>query len=206
LIPEFPSAQLHREPFTYGIVQRALKNEDSEALLKWLETDAPWQLRIASFYEQYEFSILDAELPNSLNLLFSFKSIAALRQNIEKTFETELDDKVDITVHKLVRGQRIRIHNDYIPGQETHRLLIQLNRGWSDSNGGALIFFNSQNADDIHRIFRPLHNTGVLFEISPKSLHAVSPIEGGERYTLVFSFYNNKRAICEKLPSSSGVA
>lgn len=187
-------------------MSRALREKDSDALLEWLETDAPWRLRKASFYEQFEFSIVDADLPEHLDALFSPESITALKHNVEQAFDAHLDDKIDITVHKLVSGQRIRIHNDFIPGQETHRVLVQLNRGWSDSNGGALIFFNSQNASDIHRIFRPLHNTGVLFEISPRSLHAVTPINSGERFTLVFSFYKNRGVACENLPSTSGVA
>jgi Rps23 Pro-64 3,4-dihydroxylase Tpa1-like proline 4-hydroxylase len=89
----------------------------------------------------------------------------------------------------LVAGQRIRIHNDYIPDQESHRVLVQLNRGWTDDMGGALIFFNSHDPTDMHRAFRPSHNSCVGFEISPKSLHAVSTIHSGERFTLVFSFY-----------------
>ncbi|MCV2371358.1 cyclophane-containing peptide 2OG-Fe(II) oxygenase YhhC [Roseateles oligotrophus] len=206
MIPDFDKSKLQRQPFTYGVVPSALRNEDSLALLEWLEADAPWQLRVASFYEQFEFSILDAELPGHLQSLFCSESLAALKNCIENVFDADLDDRIDITVHKLVRGQRIRIHNDYIPGRETHRLLIQLNRGWQDSNGGALIFFNSQRADDIHRIFRPLHNTGVLFEISQNSLHAVSPIMDGERYTLVLSFYKNGHAECENPPSTSSAA
>ena len=90
---------------------------------------------------------------------------------------------------RQVLGQRIRIHNDYIPGAETHRVLVQLNNGWADDNGGLLVFFNSDDPADIHRAFRPLHNSCVAFAISPSSYHAVSTIHGGERYTLVYSFY-----------------
>jgi Rps23 Pro-64 3,4-dihydroxylase Tpa1-like proline 4-hydroxylase len=96
-------------------------------------------------------------------------------------------------VHKLAPGQRIRIHNDYIAGQESHRVLVQLNRGWTDDNGGVLLFFGSEDAGDIRKAFRPLHDSCVAFEISQQSHHAVTPVARGERYTLVYSFYRNEQ-------------
>ena len=110
---------------------------------------------------------------------------------VQDAFEVVLSDRIDVTAHKLLPGQRIRLHNDYIPGAETHRVLVQLNRGWEDENGGLLMFFNSSDPADIHRILRPSHNSCVAFEISPDSNHAVTTIHGGERFTLVYSFYKS---------------
>ena len=177
------------EPFKFFLAPQALTVELSTLFLEWLESKAPWQLVEASFYEQYEFSLMDVTLPNELRDAFSATNIADLRDLIAAAFEVHLDESFDATVHKLVPGQRIRIHNDYIPGRETHRVLIQLNRGWRDDNGGALMFFNSPNPADVARVFRPVHNSCVAFEISPVSLHAVSTIHSGHRFTLVFSFY-----------------
>lgn len=176
-------------PFKFFLAPQALTAEFSTLFLGWLESKAPWQLVEASFYEQYEFSLLDVTLPNELQDAFSATYIAELRSLIETAFDVHLDKPFDATVHKLVPGQRIRIHNDYIPGRETHRVLIQLNRGWNDDNGGALMFFNSPDPADVARVFRPVHNSCVTFEISPLSLHAVSTIHSGHRFTLVFSFY-----------------
>lgn len=158
-------------------------------MLTWLEEDAPWRLRVADFYEQYEFSFNDVILPDPLADAFSSSAMQDLRQHMELLFGVDLSTRIDITAHRLSHGQRIRIHNDFIPGEESHRLLIQLNRGWKDANGGLLVFFNSSNPSDVHRVLRPLHNTGVVFEISQSSLHAVTPIHAGDRYTLVFSFF-----------------
>ena len=104
-----------------------------------------------------------------------------------------MSERIDITAHQLVPGQRIRLHNDFIPGYETHRLLIQLNQGWDVANGGLLMFFNSADPADIHKIFLPLHNSAVVFAISASSYHAVTPLSGGERFTLVYSFYEKPR-------------
>lgn len=183
------TASLECHPFEHCSVPCALGEVESEAVLAWLETSAPWRLKVASFYEQYEFSLLDCELPRAIDALLGGPIVEAVRSKVEAIFGTRLGDRYDVTAHKLVRGQRIRIHNDYIPGQETHRVLVQLNRGWVDENGGILMLFASDDAADLVKAFRPQHDTGFAFAISPTSHHAVTPIVSGDRYTLVFSFY-----------------
>jgi Rps23 Pro-64 3,4-dihydroxylase Tpa1-like proline 4-hydroxylase len=182
-------SSLRTFPFPHVCVQEAFDHNISLAVLEWLEKDAPWRLKIADFYEQYEFSFADVNLPENIKPIFSLTSLESLRKKIQKIFETKLSNQIDITAHKLVEGQRIRIHNDFIPNRETHRVLIQLNRGWAEENGGVLMIFRSRQAIDLHSVFIPAHNTSVAFEISPTSFHAVSPISSGDRYTLVFSFY-----------------
>lgn len=182
--------KLQQKPFRYSVIPSALEPGAASTLLDWFEKDAPWKLRIAEFYEQYEFVLTSEVLPLHLRGLFSTAKISSLRMNVEQLFGVRLADRIDITAHRLIKGQRIRMHNDYIPGQETQRLVIQLNRGWVDENGGALILFNSREPSDVHRILRPVHNSGLLFEITSNSLHAVTPIKGGERFTLVMSFFS----------------
>lgn len=176
-------------PFEHFALSGALGEQESEAVLTWLETSAPWRLKVTSFYEQYEFSLLDCELPPVINELVGSNIVQKVRSKVEAVFKARLDDRCDVTAHKLVRGQRIRIHNDYIPGQETHRVLVQLNRGWLDENGGILMLFGSDDAADLAKAFRPRHDSSFAFAIGPTSHHAVTPIMSGDRYTLVFSFY-----------------
>lgn len=183
------STEVFALPFPYFVSPQALSLELSFELLNWLEKDAPWKLVETDFYEQYEFSFFDVQLPIELAFLTSPEYLVQVRNRVERLFSVKLDARIDFTAHKLIPGQRIRIHNDYIPGCETHRLLIQLNRGWDDENGGMLMFFNSQNPSDIHKIFRPSHNSSVGFAISLDSHHAVSTIHKSERYTIIFSFY-----------------
>ena len=47
-----------------------------------------------------------------------------------------LSERVDVTAHKLVAGQTIRIHNDYLPEGESHRLLLQLTEAGNPNTGG----------------------------------------------------------------------
>ena len=184
-----PVNQLQLKPFRYSVIPRALESGVGKALLDWFETDAPWSLRIAEFYEQHEFTVSSEVLPAHLRELFSSAALDSLREYVAKLFDVQLAERIDITAHRLSKGQRIRVHNDYLPGHESHRLLIQLNRGWSDENGGALMLFSGGDSTDVHQILRPVHNSGILFEISRDSLHAVTPIRDGERFTLVMSFF-----------------
>lgn len=180
-----------KAPFPYYISEEALTTETGDSLLGWFENDAPWLLVETGFYEQYEFSFFNVDLPPSITALIDKRNLERVKGLVQDVFGVVLSDRIDLTAHKLLSGQRIRLHNDYIPGEETHRVLVQLNRGWDDKNGGLLMFFNSCDPADIHRVLRPSHNSCVAFEISPDSNHAVTTIHGGERFTLVYSFYKS---------------
>ena len=182
-------AEAFSQPFPYVVSSEGLDTAVSDRILAWLESAAPWQLVETDFYEQFEFSLSDSQLPPGLAFLRSSDFLAAMKARMAALFGTVLGDRVDATAHRLVPGQRIRLHNDFIAGAETHRLMIQLNRGWKDEYGGFLLFFNSADPSDLHKVFRPVHNSAVGFAITPESYHAVSTLHAGERFTLVYSFY-----------------
>jgi Rps23 Pro-64 3,4-dihydroxylase Tpa1-like proline 4-hydroxylase len=183
------SLEVFSQPFPYFTATQVFGDALSSSILDWLETEAPWKLVETDFYEQYEFSLYDALRPSHLEFITAPRFLEKLRSTTEHIFGVRLREKPDCTAHKLLPGQRIRIHNDFLPGQETHRVLVQLNRGWNEDQGGFLMFFNSEDPSDVHRVFPPVHNSVVGFAISPASNHAVSTIHGGGRFTLVFSFY-----------------
>lgn len=176
-------------PFPYLLAVNWLPPHVETALLDWFETDAPWRLVSQDFYDQYEFSLFDADLPPAAARLVDPDTLADLRRRIGEQFGATLGPRVELVAHKLVEGQRIGIHNDHLPGCETHRLTVQLNRGMADKDGGYLMLFNSDDAADIHRVLRPVSGSAVGFEIGPASHHAVSRMHGGERFTLVYSFH-----------------
>jgi hypothetical protein len=176
-------------PFPHGLVDRCLDPDGEATLLAWLATDAPWRLVETDFYEQYEFRLLHTLLPAAIAPLFDATRLDCLRRQMGEFFGARLAPRVNAVAHKLLPGQRIAIHNDYLVGEETHRLTVQLNRGLSDEDGGLFMLFNSFDAADVHSIHRPLSASGIAFVIGPHSHHAVSRMHGGERYTIVFSFY-----------------
>jgi Rps23 Pro-64 3,4-dihydroxylase Tpa1-like proline 4-hydroxylase len=97
---------------------------------------------------------------------------------------------VDVVAHKLVNSQHIGVHNDYINGDETHRLVLHFNPDWKEEHGGYLLLFNSSSADDMSKVVSPLNNSAFGFEISKRSHHAVSKIYNFIRYTIVYTFKN----------------
>lgn len=187
---EAGDSTLQEKPFPHFILRRIFPRVESFAILDWLESSAPWSLVETNFYEQYEFDVRDAVLPPSLSFLTKDDFVYQIKRWFENLFETTLSTRIDVTAHKLLAGQTIRLHNDFVAGQETHRLLIQLNREWKDENGGLLLFFKGSGSGAVEKVIRPVHNSAVGFEISPKSNHAVTTIHSGERYTVVYSFYD----------------
>jgi len=176
-------------PFPHAHLPDLLPQQIANATLDWFRKTAPWRLLVASFYEQYEFSLLGDPPPQGLERLTDGDFIAELASLLQAEFgERDRLDLVDIAAHKLVSGQIIRIHNDFIDTEESHRILIQLNEGWQIENGGLLMLFGSDDPEDVQVVILPRHGSCFAFEISPTSHHAVSRIHKGDRYTLVYTF------------------
>jgi Rps23 Pro-64 3,4-dihydroxylase Tpa1-like proline 4-hydroxylase len=180
-------------PFAHVATTGALGAVLAEATLRWMESDAPWMLRVADFYEQWELHLERAILPETLSELLDPDFVEKLKLRLLVPIISADLELVEVTAHKLLAGQTIRIHNDYIEDAESHRVLIQLNRGWRDEQGGLLMLFGSSSSGDVQRVIRPLHRSAFGFSISDRSFHAVSTIAAGERYTLVYSFGLRKR-------------
>jgi Rps23 Pro-64 3,4-dihydroxylase Tpa1-like proline 4-hydroxylase len=186
---DLSTAVSRSQPFPCFTVAEVISEELERALVTWFESDAPWQLAVMDFYEQYEFDFQDVDLPVDLKPLFSENALRELRQDVGALLGASLKPHIEITAHKLTRSQKIRIHNDARPDGETHRFLIQLNRGWNEANGGLLMLFRSPEVETLDDVIPPTSRSAFGFEISTASYHAVSRVHEGDRYTLVFSFY-----------------
>jgi Rps23 Pro-64 3,4-dihydroxylase Tpa1-like proline 4-hydroxylase len=176
------------EPFAHATHAAPLPPGLCDAALDWMETIAPWRLRVASFYEQWELHLDPQMLPAELQPLLATETVDVFQRLMLAPIAKVPLRLAEVTAHKLVPGQTIRVHNDHRPRGETYRLLVQLNRGWEDEQGGLLLLFGSAAAEDVRRILRPTHRSAIAFAISPRSFHAVSTIKRGQRYTLVYSF------------------
>jgi hypothetical protein len=183
-------------PFPYFISQEVFDPGSCDAILSWLENDIPWRLAVKEgFFEQYEYSLNNSPAPPSCSWLLQPDTLAELRKRVEALLRVNLIDRINVSAHKLIPGQGIGIHidnpQDPESAGETHRLVVSFNRDFQERNGGHLVFFNSHDTADIHRIFRPINNTGVCFELSGRSFHAVSDVQAGTRYTIVYSFWQS---------------
>ncbi|KFF14107.1 hypothetical protein IW15_01275 [Chryseobacterium soli] len=187
-ILDFSDVIVENTPFNHFSVDSVLKDDFQEKLFDWLESTDNWNYTKTDFYTQYEFSLLNVEIPEELQLLLSNQTINTIKEQFKKNSRTNSLKLVGLTVHKLIDGYKMGVHNDFIGEDESHRFLIQINSGWEEKNGGYLMLFNSMNSQDVSKIIMPLNNTGFGFEISPKSFHAVSTVYDFFRYTLVYTF------------------
>jgi Rps23 Pro-64 3,4-dihydroxylase Tpa1-like proline 4-hydroxylase len=188
-----PHMKLHIRPFRHFAVPDFLEPDIADQFLSWLDERAPWsQNTIPGFYEASDVNLKHTSLPSSLEWAASPSCLLELRDLVAKVFERPLDAEVDVRVHRLTPGQQVRVHTDHGELARSHRLLIQLNRGWSPDNGGLLMFLDGDALDDVngaHALLCPLHRSAMAFEISERSFHAVSPVKTGVRYTLTYTFY-----------------
>ena len=184
----FSQAAFEHKPYPHFCVISIFKDGLEHQLFNWLEQTADWSLTETEFYEQYEFSLLDVNLPDSLKFLVDISITKKIEAEFKKSFGANFLQVVGITAHKLTDGQRIGVHNDFINGDETHRLVIHLNPGWTDEKGGYLMLFNSSSSEDVSKVIKPLNNSGFGFEISRNSHHAISKIHDFTRYSLVYTF------------------
>ena len=188
MIADTATVASRTDPFAHAVAPKLLDAEMAIIVLEWFEEGAPWRLKRASFYEQYECNLHEAEIPARIAPLIGPAFVSQLARHMLDPISDAQLELTEVNAHKLVGGQTIRVHNDYIGESETHRVLIQLNRGWDDDKGGILMLFAGPRAEDVARMVRPIHASATSFEISPASFHAVSTIHDGERYTLVYSF------------------
>ena len=185
-LPDLSQRSVSTQPFHHAVLTECLSPRVGNQLLQWFEDDAPWVSKRTDFYEQFEFSCWDSTAP-AAQYLTSNETLGVVRAVMMDIFGCGFESSVSVVCHKLVHGHRIGIHNDYLVGEETHRLTIQLNRGLRDDDGGFLMIFNSDDPADVHQILRPQHLSALAFEISADSYHAVSEMHGGERYTVIYS-------------------
>ncbi len=178
-------------PFPHFSSTSVLKNGNEHVLYDWFRSNTEWNLIETDFYEQYEFSLLNVSLPNDLKFLIEENALNVIRSKFIEIFNIKELELVDIVAHKLVNLQHIGVHNDFINGEETHRLVLHINPEWKEEHGGYLILFNSPDASDMSKIVSPINNSAFGFEISKKSHHAVSKIYNFTRYTVVYTFKNS---------------
>ena len=184
------SATIFNNPFPHFSSTSVLSNGLEDVTYNWFQLTQEWNLVKTDFYEQYEFSLLNVNLPKEVESLINTQFLKTIENKFTEAFHVSDFELVDIVAHKLVNSQHIGVHNDYINGEETHRLVLHFNPQWQEEHGGYLLLFNSSDASDISKLISPINNSAFGFEISKQSHHAVSKIYDFIRYTIVYTFKN----------------
>jgi len=184
------STVVYNTPFPHFSSTSVFTDGFESVIYDWLQSTLEWELVETDFYEQYEFSLLNIELPNDKKCLIETHFLNLIKNKFCEAFQFSKFKLVDVVAHKLVNSQHIGVHNDYINGEETHRLVLNFNPDWTEENGGYLLLFNSSKVDDMSKVVSPVNNSAFGFEISKKSHHAVSKIYDFIRYSIVYTFKN----------------
>src|SRR6185436_3289122 len=179
------------EPYRHIFVPEAFDRDFAEAMLRDSE-GLPWSLSTTEFYEQYEVSLIDTEqsLDNSAYDLLREIAMSPAFIDLIGTITGQGSLRVaDVACHRSTTGQQIGIHNDFYPGGEVCRFTIHLNPAWQLDEGGLFVTFASADSAAMNAAYLPAMNSALLFEISPKSFHAVTAVTSSRpRYSIVISF------------------
>jgi Rps23 Pro-64 3,4-dihydroxylase Tpa1-like proline 4-hydroxylase len=193
----FDNAVLETSPFRHFSTENFIDEDVASSLLRWFEQEADWNAKsIAGLGTLSSVDLHNSELGRDLDFLTGEPFLLHLRRKMGELFATELEGFVDLTANCMTRRQEIGAHNDIstLPPafRFTHRLVLYLNRRYSEEYGGALALSNalspSRPAPAQKRIL-PVHRSAFGFEISESSFHAIEPVLKGKRYSLSFTFY-----------------
>ncbi len=189
----FDDAVVCPRPYPHFETANFIDPQTADPLLAWLAQEAKWQSQKLDGYDGYsDLALGSNDLPSHLKTLLAPDFLSDLRFSMGRFFEMEAEGYVRVTAHRLLPGSSLKPHCDVSPIHFTHRLLVQLNRGWTRENGGLLCIFDgdpSAKKTKKQKLIVPAHRSAFAFEISRRSFHSVTPVLAGERYTLSYTFY-----------------
>jgi|GEM_PF-3306078 len=184
-------ADVTKYPFSYATVRKVNLIGLDETLV-YLKETLEWHRVKKEFYDQWELIFTPIQHGNLLKI-FNKEELQKINLFLETVYGEPFYPIFTIGAHYLTDGQGIGIHTDRrVELGESHRLVIQLNEHWEEDYGGELIFFNSNNPQDVHEIVSPYDKSLATFQCCSRSFHAVSDIKKGKRYTLIFSAWQKR--------------
>jgi hypothetical protein len=174
-------------PFLHFVSPQFYTEGFAETLLTWLETGADWQLKETTLFEQYQLGFNDFRHCREIAGLWDGAVLADFRDKASRAFGVKLSSRINISAHKLLPGQFGGIHTDNVPG-ETHRVVVQLNRGRAPDSGGNLVFLSGPSPNDLAVAFKQISNSAAGFLLGPNSYHAITRVKSGTRFTIIYTF------------------
>jgi hypothetical protein len=178
------------EPFPHFVSPQFYTPSFADTLLTWLEAKADWQLKETVLFEQYQIGLTDFKHCEEIRSLWDGAVLARMRDQVSRAFGVPLSSRINISAHKLLPGQFGGIHTDNLPG-ETHRVVVQLNRGRADDSGGNLVFLSGPSPNDLAIAFKQVSNSAAGFRLGPQSHHAITKVKTGTRFTVIYTFLSD---------------
>jgi hypothetical protein len=186
----FETAVRRTTPYLHVVSPRFYTEKFAETLLEWLESGATWRLKETVLFKQYELGFGNFKHCAEIQGLWDPGVLARLRDAATRAFGVSVSGRINISAHMLVSGQHGSIHTDNEPG-ETHRLVVQLNRGRAGDSGGNLVLLSGPATDDMAVVFKQVSNSAVGFVLGPASYHAIGRVRIGTRFTIIYTFLSD---------------
>jgi len=185
--------EVFEDPFRHSFCSEVLPWSVVSDVLDWCDNYQYWKHKtLPNFLSLYSNRPSIDEVPTNISWLFSENAFYEAKTFVEKSYDVNLSNQVDIQFQKMSSGDFVRIHSDYHnEKQQTHRFLVHFNKEWNETNGGFFMLFGDKaGGPDISNpiAYLPKCNFAFVFEISELSHHAVSQVHDGNRYTLMYSF------------------
>ena len=177
-------------PYPHIVSPQFYTERFAETLLTWLESEPTWRLKTTPHYEQYEFGFSEFKHCTAIQGLWHGAVLARMRDRVGRGFGIPVSSRINISAHKSIPGQHAYIHADKIQG-ETHRIVVQLNRGRADNSGGNLILLSGSKPADMDVVFKQTSNSAIGFGLGAKSYHAVGRVHTGTRFTVIYTFLSD---------------
>jgi hypothetical protein len=177
-------------PFPHFVSARFYTEQFSNTLLTWLESYPDWELKETLLFEQYQLGFSKFKHCPEVQALSDGAVLARIMERVNRAFGVAVSSRINISAHMLVVGQHGGIHTDNVPG-ETHRLVVQLNRGRSDDSGGNLVLLSGPSPRDVEVVFKQASNSAIGFVLGAASYHAIARVRTGTRFTIIYTFLSD---------------
>ena len=166
----------------YPILDPAL----AQRALSWLRHTEAWARQEGTFFRHDTFALSPDVVPPDAAQIVSPKTLGSLRALLQSRFATEVEPFALVEAHRSTMRDDIGLHTDADVSEL--RLMLNLNAGWTPSQGGVLQLQDSPGRPCRRVRYRPLHNSATAFRTASDSYHRVSSVLEDERYTLLYRF------------------
>jgi hypothetical protein len=177
-------------PYPHIVSPQFYTERFAETLLTWLESDPGWRLKEAALFQQYELGFSKFKHCTEIQGLWDGAVLARMRDRVSHAFGVPVSGRINISAHMLMPNQHASIHTDNEPG-ETHRLVVQLNRGRAPDSGGNLTLLAGPTPGDVAVVFKQTSNSAIGFGLGPASHHAIGRVRTGARFTVIYTFLSD---------------
>lgn len=172
------------QPFNHVLLENVLANDVSADILAFLE-GIVWKEVRGSFFSFHE-------VPNNIDrdaltdLLLSQRAESLIRDNLENGLQITLSLPVRFGVQKYVQGAGIGPHTDN--ELSAARFILNLNRGWTPSDGGIWLLSDNNQLLPEPEFIAPANNSGFGFVPGRSTYHALSERNVSEAFAIIFEF------------------